>query len=133
VGDRYDPYSHARELGLRIIERQLRAGRFSQLHLPSRVIVLTRGLAQMERRCCVAHEIVHFERGHRCGQAEALETRVHVTAAHRLVSSREVLRVLPWTQVVRELADEWWVDDETARLRVATLTEHERARLEGAA
>lgn len=129
--DRYDPWEHCATLGLRVIRRDLRAPLRACWHPPSRTVILDRGLSQRERRCSLAHELVHVERGDECRQAAKVEAAVHLVAARRLITIEQLAGALAWTRDPHVLADELWVDDVTLEVRMADLTEVEQHILAG--
>jgi hypothetical protein len=96
------------------------------------VIALRAGTSAAQRRCTLAHEIVHLERGvPDCGPWTAREELlVHREAARRLVSPADLaaaVRELGGTADRRALADALEVDLETALVRLQLLTPAERA------
>lgn len=122
TGDRYDPWEHCASLALRVIRRDLRAPLRAYWHPPSRTVVLDRTLSQRERRCTLAHEIVHVERGDECRQTAKVETAVHLVASRRLITLEQLAAGLAWTKDQRVLADELCVDDVTLEVRLAHLS-----------
>lgn len=96
------------------------------------VIVLRAGTSAAQRRCTLAHELVHLERGvHDCGPwAAREELLVHREVARRLISPvalAAAVRALGAADDVAALAHALDVDTQTLRLRVALLTPAERA------
>lgn len=73
-----------------------------------RIIWLDDRMTQAQRRCVVAHETVHCERGVPADAKE--ERRVDQIAARRLVALDELVDALLWTRHTAELVDELWVD-----------------------
>jgi hypothetical protein len=95
------------------------------------VIALRAGTSAAQRRCTLAHEIVHLERGVLdCGPWAALEElRVHSAAAARLVRLPDLARALAelgGDADVGGLAHALDVDRQTLQLRLARLTTGER-------
>lgn len=85
-------------------------------------------LSQVERRCVLAHELVHIEMGHRGCQPAAVERLVRVEAACRLIRWDHLVDALRWSRSLAELADELWVTemvviDRLEHLSVDALTE----------
>lgn len=86
---------------------------------------------QRERRCTLAHELVHFERGpaprdlHLAMREEEIVDRI---AAQRLIELDQLIDVLAWNRyrVDDETAEELWVDLATLHTRVKNLTDDER-------
>lgn len=102
------------------------------------VVVLDKRLTQVERRCTLTHELEHVHRGPVPADpalAAREEHTVDQLAARRLVSLRDLIDALLWSQHEHEVADELWVDVPTLRTRLADLAAHEReaitARLQG--
>jgi hypothetical protein len=100
-----------------------------QLRYP--VILLRAGTSAAQRRCTLAHELVHLERGIRdCGPwAAREELHVHDEAARRLLPTAvlvQVLRSFAGSRDHAALADLLDVDGDTLRLRLARLTTAER-------
>jgi hypothetical protein len=87
-------------------------------------------LLQVERRCVLAHEMIHIERGHTECQKTAAEIGVRVEAARRLIAMEDLLRCKRWARSVWELADELWVTPEVLADRIAYLTVAESAELD---
>lgn len=101
--------------------------------LSAGVIVLDRSLTQVERRCTVTHELEHVHRGPvplDPALAAREEAIVDEIAARRLVSLRDLIEALLWSDSEHEVADELWIDVPTLRTRVARLAEDERAAIE---
>ena len=107
------------------------AGRYYQHH---RAIVLADDLTQAQRRCTLAHELVHAERGDIscCSDwhANKQERRVDQLAARRLIGLDQLIDALLWGDDERELAEVLWVDVETVRARLSGLTEVEKQIIE---
>lgn len=97
------------------------------------VIVLDRSLTQVERRCTLTHELEHVHRGPisadpcLAAREEAVIDRI---AARRLVSLRDLVEALMWSDNEHEVADELWVDVPTLRTRIADLAAAERREIE---
>jgi Zn-dependent peptidase ImmA (M78 family) len=98
------------------------------------LIVLDRRLTQTERRCSLAHELVHHELGHvECGHAglaEIQESQADAMAARRLVTIDQLAAALPWTVDKAELADMLWVTEDVLELRLGLLSNRDRALLD---
>jgi Zn-dependent peptidase ImmA (M78 family) len=112
--------------------------RFERLN--GKVVGLTNGvdliwlddrLNQTERRCVLAHELEHYRLGHTTCQPLRLELVVCQRVARRLISSRELMRVMPWSNDLRELAEELNVTPQTLRDRLIGMTATETALIEG--
>jgi hypothetical protein len=94
------------------------------------VIALRAGTSAAQRRCTLAHEIVHLERGVRdCGPWSGREELlVHREVARRLITLPDLaaaVRDLGGSAVLPELAQALDVDSETARLRLDMLSSEE--------
>lgn len=93
------------------------------------IVWLDRDLTQTERRCTLAHEIVHYERGPAPVEVwwrEREERAVDQAAARRLVALEQLVDALLWTRQRDELAAELWVDDHTLAALARSLTPAER-------
>lgn len=77
---------------------------------------------QVERRCLLAHELVHLELKHRGCQPPAVERAVRAEVAHRLIHLDSLIRHLPWSRGRFELAEELWVTELVLDDRLSTLT-----------
>jgi Zn-dependent peptidase ImmA (M78 family) len=128
VDERYHPWRHARELGVKVVDRPLGDELWGYYDHRRQRAVLNSRLCQFERRCTLAHEIVHHERGDDCGLDEREETAVHVVAAHRLIPLGTLAAaLLTFGEDLHALADELWVDVATLRIRLEHLHPVERA------
>lgn len=90
-------------------------------HFETRTITLAQGMTQAQRRCTIAHELEHVDRGpvlehHR----EREERRAEAHAARRLLPSpHSIADALVWAGGdVAAAADELWVDEATLRARL---------------
>ena len=90
----------------------------------NRRVILDRKLLQVERRCVIAHELVHIERGpipaHPAYRARE-ESRVEREVARRLIELTELGEALAWAHHVSEAADYLWVTEDVLRVRLACL------------
>jgi Zn-dependent peptidase ImmA (M78 family) len=98
------------------------------------VIALRSDSSAAQRRCTLAHELVHLDRGvTECGPwAAREETLVHAEAARRLIRALELeaaLRELGGDADLAALARALDVDRQTARLRLLLVGPDERRRL----
>jgi len=127
----YDPWEALDDFdAVTVVETDLPAGRRGQIQFSTRVISLARGLAETERACTLAHELVHLERGPVMRRQTAREERVVAAiAARRMLPLERLIDAGRWTSDVVELAEELGVDVRTVRVRVAALTDDERRRL----
>jgi hypothetical protein len=135
---RYDPWLDlsVNWPQLEVVVEPMSGTLLGELRYP--VIALRAGTSAAQRRCTLAHEIVHLERGvHECGPWSAREELyVHREAARRLISTRDLefaVRGLGGSADISALAQALDVDVETAKLRLELVTAGERVRLRAAA
>jgi len=95
-----------------------------------RLIILSRRQTQAERRCTIAHELVHLERGpcapSHVGREELVVER---EAARRLISIEALAEAMAWSTDSAEVAEELWVDEPMLKARLDSLHPAERAYL----
>ena len=72
-------------------------------------IRMRRRLLQVERRCSLAHELIHLERRDLGECSPAVEAEVTREAARRLIPWDRLLGAVRWARSERELAEELWV------------------------
>lgn len=100
----------------------------------TKTITLRDGMTGAQRRCTLAHELVHEERGDVALSEVVLNARqeqiVERISARRLIALSDLLDALRWTSHLGEAAEELYVDLTTLRARIADLTELERAALD---
>ncbi len=93
-------------------------------------IEVNRHMLGDERRCTIAHELVHDERRvfptDRVLRARE-ELTVERIAARRLVALEDLVDVLCWTRHTDEVAEELWVDVPMLVTLVQSLSDDERA------
>lgn len=90
-------------------------------------------MLQVERRCTLAHELIHLERGDTGECTPAVEHAIDREVARRLITIRALCTGIRWTLDPAELADELWVTDKILAARFDHMPEHEvRAVLEAA-
>lgn len=94
-----------------------------------RTIWLHRGQQQTERRCALAHELVHLFSGHTGCQEPAVERLVRAHTARLLISHQQLISALAWTSSPAELAEDLWVTLDVIEDRLAGLTASERAHI----
>jgi Zn-dependent peptidase ImmA (M78 family) len=109
----------------------LAGGLLGETRWPPLCIALAKQSSAAQRRCTLAHEIVHLERGFgECGLwADREERQVHAEAARRLISTPELaeaIRALGGSQNLSELAVLLNVDTQTVRVRLQLLDRPER-------
>jgi hypothetical protein len=98
-----------------------------------RRVWLCKKLNQVRRRCTLAHEIGHLERGITPLDERGLareERIVTELAARRLITLDDLVAALRWTREPAELADALWVDVPTLKARMGCLDPIEVAQLE---
>jgi hypothetical protein len=93
------------------------------------IIWLDNRLQQVERRCVLAHELVHLEWRHTGCQLPKYEKAVRVETARRLIPIEQLCRHAAWARSHSELADELWVTEMVLSDRLANLTAPETAAL----
>ena len=97
-----------------------------------RVITLDLRLSQAERRCTIAHELEHVERGPMPSDpilAAREEESIERAVARRLVTIRALGDALAWARTLDEAAEELWVDVATLEARLRSLHPAEHAYL----
>ncbi|MEV8180299.1 ImmA/IrrE family metallo-endopeptidase [Specibacter sp. NPDC078692] len=94
-----------------------------------RVIWLDKRLQQDERRCALAHELVHMERGHDGCQSPGIEYQVCVETARRLILIEDLCSSAAWARSHQEHAEDLWVTPEVLTHRLTSLTPNETAQL----
>lgn len=97
-----------------------------------RRIYLERNLLQVERRCTLAHELVHVDMGHVGCQPPDVEWDVRRRTARKLLTVGQVVRVAPWAHDVAEAADELWVTHRVLMDYLHSVTEDECAQIRDA-
>ncbi|MFD6030517.1 ImmA/IrrE family metallo-endopeptidase [Cellulosimicrobium funkei] len=84
---------------------------------------------QVERRCTLAHELVHLELGHDGGCSPVVERQVRREAARRLIALDRLVDAWRWAMSLEEVADECWVTPDVLRDRLDYLEPDEAQRL----
>lgn len=79
-------------------------------------------LHQVERRCVLAHELVHLEWGHRTMQPPSVERAVCIETARRLITIEQLCLHVAWARSFDELADDLWVTGMVLKDRLNHLT-----------
>jgi hypothetical protein len=133
----YDPWRDLYENWpeIEVVAEPMSGRLLGELRYP--VIALRFGTSAAQRRCTLAHELVHLERGTRdCGPWSAREElQVHAEAARRLIGVAALghaIRDLGGDHDVGALAHLLDVDTQTARLRLRLLTPAECVRVHAA-
>lgn len=89
-------------------------------------IVLDRGLNQRERRCSLAHELEHLDRGQPCGTLRAtIEARVCADTARYLLPDLEVIGKTLAVYDARQTAVDLWVTYKVLIDRLNALSDEE--------
>jgi len=78
-------------------------------------------LTAVERRCFLAHEAIHIQRGHDGCQSPAAERQVCLEAARFLVRFDDLKRVAGWSRNPWVMAEELDVTEQVLLDRIATL------------
>ncbi len=94
-----------------------------------RVIWLDEQLQQVERRCALAHELVHIEFGHDGCQRPGIEREVRVVTARNLITIGKLCQHSAWARSLHELAEELWVTQDVLTDRLESLTPDETDQL----
>lgn len=107
-------------------------GRLGSWCADTKTIRMHPGQGQAQRRVTATHEQIHYEWGHDGCQPDAVELAVRKATARRLIHIRTLgdAVVFYGTTDLPGLADELWVDVETAQLRLEHLHPAERGYLE---
>jgi hypothetical protein len=128
----YDPWADLAQNWpeVEVVIEPMRGTLLGELRYP--VIALRAGTSAAQRRCTLAHEIVHLERGvGDCGPwAAREELLVHSEAARRLIRLEDLAHAMRGSEPSpAALAHALDVDLQTLLLRVDRLTSPERRRL----
>ncbi|MFM9430023.1 ImmA/IrrE family metallo-endopeptidase [Arthrobacter sp. MP_2.3] len=89
------------------------------------IIWMDKRLDQVERRCTLAHELIHIEREHTGCQVPSVELEVSLETARRLIPIEDLASALRWSNRPYELADELWVTQNVLVDRMRSLTADE--------
>lgn len=121
-------YLHTRFPDVEVYETELAGDMLGCVDIAGRRVWIDRRLTSAEKRCTVAHELGHLERGSLCapGAESAEERAIEEWAARRLVDVRALARALQWSADVHEIAEELWVDEHIVRARFRSLTDEEQ-------
>jgi IrrE N-terminal-like domain len=130
---RYDPWEHlgAGWPSAVLVIEPLAPDLLGETSTPPLRIALSAQSSAAQRRCTLAHEIVHLERGlDDVGRwADREERQVHAEASRRLISTDELadaIRDLGGTDDLFALAAALDVDTETIRTRLGLMDLRER-------
>ena len=83
MGRSYDPWSHAYELRLDIIEGDLPPCVNGEYRHRDRTVILRRGLSQRAARCTLAHEIQHALAGDEPTCSTTMQRKAELLASRR--------------------------------------------------
>jgi len=132
----YDPWVDLQRTWphVRVVIEPMRGNLLGEVREDGGLIALRAGTTLAQRRCTLAHELIHLERGIRdCGPWLLREEQlVHAEAARRLVTLEALCRAtrsLGRADQLAELAQVLDVDSETLQLRLTRLDRRERARV----
>lgn len=130
-----NPWRQVRDLNVEVRWQEL-DNRLGECDSVARVIVLDPRQDQVERRCTLAHELVHMERGDTCllgtypdgdRQDARQEASVAREAARRLLPIRQLAQAFAvHGEDLVAVADEVWVDEATLVARLDGLHPTER-------
>jgi Zn-dependent peptidase ImmA (M78 family) len=110
----YNPWDHAEQLGLTVIERPIRTA--NGLWVPDhQLIVLKTGMKMRHKRCVLAHEIGHADLGHRDDRPKH-EVQANRYAAERLINHDHLLQLAEWIDNPHHLALELEVTHQLLRI-----------------
>ena len=96
----------------------------------TRTVTLALGMSQAERRCTIAHETEHIERGPVTPQQAPREERAVDRRVARLLipSVHQLVEAMTWAGGhLESAADALWVDDYLLTVRLRTLSDGERS------
>lgn len=89
----YDPWAHAEDLGLTVIEKRLHGTRRGEYWHDQQLVILRTGLSQRAARSTLAHEVAHALAGDKPTMFGPLHRRAEIrasrTAATWLVDADE--------------------------------------------
>lgn len=90
--ERYDPYAHAEQLGIRVEYQRLRSA--NGLWIPDeQLIILRTGMRAVHERSALAHELGHAHYAHRDDRPKH-EVQADRWAAEHLIDMRECVDTL---------------------------------------
>jgi Zn-dependent peptidase ImmA (M78 family) len=112
--EKYDPYSHAEELGIKVVHRNIRTA--NGLWIPDHnLIVIKQGMRVVHDRSALAHELSHALLGHRDDRPKH-EVQADRMAACNLLNYREVVEAMEWVPDCHRLAAEMGVSTRLMRV-----------------
>lgn len=127
----WSPWRHLKDQfpDVEVYEIEFSVKMLGCVDLDKRIIWLDSRLTQAERRCTLAHELGHLERGVVCCDplaAENEERAIDEWAARMLIPAGSLVRAFQWSSHLPEIADELWVDLHMLRARLRGLTDCEQ-------
>jgi hypothetical protein len=132
----YDPWADARENWpqVRVVVEPMTGDLLGEVREDGLVIALRAGTSSAQRRCTLAHELVHLERGILdCGPwLQREEIQVHTEVSLRLIplsALAAAIRALGGAEDRAALAQWLEVDSETLAMRLDRLNATERRML----
>lgn len=112
--ERYDPYAHAEQLGIRVEHQSLRT--INGLWVPDHnMIILRSGMRALHTRSTLAHEIGHADLGHRDDRPKH-EVMADRYAANHLINKGELIDLMQWTRDLNKVAQELEVSGRILRV-----------------
>lgn len=133
VADMYHPWRHFRAMARWTLQQaDLPTGRAGVTNWPTGTVTLDRRLSQVQRRCTIAHEIVHIERGPVPADTRLVareEMAVEQEVVRRLIPLEDLGEALAWARSKAEAADVLWVTEDVLQVRLDHLHPAERAHL----
>lgn len=127
----YHPWRRLRGLDDWLLEwDQLPEGISGEINWPTHTITIDPRLSQAQRRCTLAHELVHIDLGLVSDVTWAAEQRVRDVTARRLLPDIDaVASALADGVDIATASDELWVTEDILTDRLTTLADAERAML----
>lgn len=132
----YDPGADAADRYPDVRIKRVRLEGAVAAYIPSRrLMFISRALDRAGWRSCVAHELVHLDRGDTCVPEDTVahvkqERAVDNEASRRLIDLAALADALTWALDPREVADALHVDASTVRARIRSLTAEEKDYIE---
>lgn len=122
IGRGYDPFEHARELGIQILFKPIRTE--NEKWMPEHhTLVIRSTMRGVNRRAAAAHGLAHALLGHPDDRAK-YEIQADRLAADNLIDLEECIELMKWTPDCHRLAHELGV---TTRLMRTFLNVHRLA------
>jgi Zn-dependent peptidase ImmA (M78 family) len=127
----WSPWRHLREQhpNVQVYDYELPGTYLGCTDHVKQYIYLDSRLNQAERRCTLAHEIGHLERGPVPKAPLAAvreELEVDRWAARQLIRVQDLIAAFRWTSNLNEAAEELWVDQHMLLARLRYLSDAER-------